>query len=201
VSPSTPSAGLVAIDGLGTASVKQAAKAFAASHKHLSPGVSFAGASGIFDDLKGAGVETMQASARTLLLLYAADLAFRLRWEILPALAESRVVIAAPYVDTAIAVGRAAGLDPAWLRGLFTFAPRPRERRVATLARTGGTERGELIDFVWHSLVGTPSALTKAQLVQAARTHLKPTRPVRTKTVPPRTIQARAIKKSPAKRK
>ena len=48
-------------------------------------------------------------SARTLLLLYAADLAFRLRWQIRPALAEGRTVVAAPYVDTAVAFGRAAG--------------------------------------------------------------------------------------------
>ena len=43
---------------------------------------------------------------RTLLLLYAADLAFRLRWEIRPALAEGHTVIAAPYLDTAFAFSR-----------------------------------------------------------------------------------------------
>ena len=52
-------------------------------------------------------------SARTLLLLYAADLAFRLRWEIRPALAAGRTVVAAPYVDTAVAFGRAAGVPAA----------------------------------------------------------------------------------------
>ena len=40
-----------------------------------------------------------------LLLLYAADLAFRLRWEIRPALAEGYTVVAAPYVETAVAFG------------------------------------------------------------------------------------------------
>ena len=70
-------------------------------------------------------------SARTLLLLYAADLAFRLRWQIRPALAEGRTVIAAPYVDTAMAFGRAAGLKPSWLMNLFRFAPRAHERRFA----------------------------------------------------------------------
>jgi len=67
--------------------------------------------------------------ARTLLLLYAADLAFRLRWQIRPALAEGRTVVAAPYVDTALAFGRAAGLKPSWLMNLFRFAPRPGTRR------------------------------------------------------------------------
>ena len=70
------------------------------------------------------------ASPRTLLLLYAADLAFRLRWQIRPALAEGRTVVAAPYVDTAVAFGRAAGLPAGWLTNLFSFAPRANERHV-----------------------------------------------------------------------
>jgi hypothetical protein len=39
-------------------------------------------------------------------------------------------VVAAPYVDTAIAFGRAAGLKAGWLANLFRFAPRPAERHV-----------------------------------------------------------------------
>jgi thymidylate kinase len=39
-------------------------------------------------------------SPRTLILLYAADLHFRLRWQILPALDEGQTVVAAPYVET-----------------------------------------------------------------------------------------------------
>src|SRR5262249_56536296 len=74
-------------------------------------------------------------SPRTLLLLYAADLAFRLRWQIRPALLEGRTVVAAPYVATAIAFGRAAGLSSVWLTNLFRFAPRPAERRVVHAAR------------------------------------------------------------------
>jgi len=64
------------------------------------------------------------------LLLYAADLAFRLRWQVRPALAEGRTVVVAPYVQTAIAFGRAAGLPAAWLDNLFRFAPRASERQV-----------------------------------------------------------------------
>jgi len=59
---------------------------------------------------------------RTLVLLYATDLAFRLRWQIQPALDEGISVIAAPYLETVIGFGRGAGLSPAWLRGVLEFA-------------------------------------------------------------------------------
>jgi hypothetical protein len=59
------------------------------------------------------------------MLLYAADLAFRMRWEIQPTLDAGHVVIAAPYVVTAIGFGVAAGLPENWLRTLFSFAPAP----------------------------------------------------------------------------
>ena len=52
---------------------------------------------------------------RTLILLYAADLAFRLRWQIRPVLEEGTHVIAAPYLETVVAL-------------------RPRRRPVACLA-------------------------------------------------------------------
>jgi hypothetical protein len=84
----------------------------------------------VFQDLAVADRSAGAPSARTLLLLYAADLAFRLRWQIRPALAEGRTVIAAPYIDTAVAFGRAAGLPAAWLSNLFLFAPRAAERRI-----------------------------------------------------------------------
>jgi hypothetical protein len=64
-------------------------------------------------------------AARTLLLLYAADLAFRWQREIAPALRSGRAVIAAPYVHTAIGFGRAVGLPDTWLREVFRFAPTP----------------------------------------------------------------------------
>ena len=92
-------------------------------------GISRWDASGVFQELSVADDSAGAPSARTLLLLYAADLAFRLRWQIRPALAEGRTVVAAPYVETAIAFGRAAGLNPAWLSNLFRFAPRAGTRR------------------------------------------------------------------------
>jgi hypothetical protein len=66
-------------------------------------------------------------SPRTLVLLYASDLAFRLRWQIRPALQEGATVIAAPYVETVIGFGRAAGLSQVWLRQIFEFAPAANE--------------------------------------------------------------------------
>jgi hypothetical protein len=62
---------------------------------------------------------------RSLALVYAADLAFRLRWEIRPVLESGGVVIAAPYVDTAIAFGACCDLSDEWLKQLLRFAPAP----------------------------------------------------------------------------
>src|SRR5204863_7343087 len=94
---------------------------------HSRGGISRWDASGVFQDLAVADSGAGAPSPRTLLLLYAADLAFRLRWQIRPALSEGRTVVAAPYVETAMAFGRAAGLPPGWLINLFRFAPRPPE--------------------------------------------------------------------------
>jgi dTMP kinase len=88
-------------------------------------GVSQFDASGIFFELRKGEKNIPQPSPRTLLLLYAADLVFRLRWEIKPALDEGYVVVAAPYVESAIAFGKAAGLPRRWLVDLFRFAPKP----------------------------------------------------------------------------
>src|SRR6185295_8803692 len=123
-SANPPKPRLIAFDGVEASAVLAAAKAaLAASAPGARGGISRWDASGLFQDLAVADDEAGAPSARTLLLLYAADLAFRLRWEIRPALAEGRVVVAAPYVDTAVALGRAAGLPSGWLTNLFGFAP------------------------------------------------------------------------------
>ena len=46
-----------------------------------------------------------------------------LRWQIRPALEEGTHVIAAPYLETVIGFGRAAGLSQGWLRRVLAFAP------------------------------------------------------------------------------
>jgi len=116
---------LIAVDGVDGSAVLAAARRTLASR--LRGGISRWDASGVFEELAVADASAGAPSSRTLILLYAADLAFRLRWQIRPALAEGRTVVAAPYVDTATALGRAAGLPPSWLMNLFRFAPRPAE--------------------------------------------------------------------------
>lgn len=120
---------LIAIDGIDGAAVHGSAReALAAAPRSRRGGISHWDASGVFHEL---AIADGRASPRTLLLLYAADLAFRLRWEINPALEEGRTIVAAPYVRTATAFGRAVGLPSAWLSNLFQFAPRAAETRIA----------------------------------------------------------------------
>ena len=117
---------LIALDGSAAslaAAARDVARALAAAD--VPRGVSHWEASGIFTELEAAGPEVTAPSARTVTLLYAADLAFRLRWQILPAIEEGRSVIAAPYIETAKALGVAAALPRKWLDELFRFAPRP----------------------------------------------------------------------------
>jgi thymidylate kinase len=88
-------------------------------------------ASGLFTDLAAGARTERNVSIRSLSLVYAADLAFRLRWEIRPVLEAGGVVIAAPYVDTAVAFGTICGLDEEWLRQLMRFAPPANFRALA----------------------------------------------------------------------
>lgn len=128
---------LIAIDGSRGADVARAAARLAGALKKrgVACAISRWDASGLFGELAQTR-EHASASPRTLSLVYAADLAFRLRWEIQPALEAGAVVIAAPYVETAIAFGSGCGLAEQWLRELLRFAPPPavqglaRERKV-----------------------------------------------------------------------
>lgn len=116
---------LLAIDGAQGDDVHDAATSMveALADRRQSAGISRWDASGLFTDVVSAPAGERDVSPRTLVLLYAADLAFRIRWQIAPALAEGYLVIAAPYVTTAVAFGRATGLSEAWLATLFRFAP------------------------------------------------------------------------------
>jgi len=118
---------LIAVDGGSGPAVAAAAKSLsralrgANTHGGLSPWDS----SGIFTELAAAEGGIPGPSARTLTLLYAADLAFRVRWQIGPAIEAGHSVVAAPYVESAKALGIAAGLPRRWLDHLFRFAPKP----------------------------------------------------------------------------
>ncbi len=165
---------LISIDGVNAHALGETARHFAAANRRSRAGISSWGASGIFDELTMADPEAGTPSARTLLLLYAADLAFRLRWEIRPALDEGRMVIAAPYVTTATALGQAAGLDPVWLRDLFYFAPTVSEHLVVDPppARLVADRHG-FVEFAWQRLDKRLGGLTRLELMDRTRRHLR----------------------------
>jgi len=133
---------LIAVDGVDPAALIGCARA--ALGQASRGGISKWDASGVFQELAVADDASGMPSARTLLLLYAADLAFRLRWQIRPALAEGRTVVVAPYICTAWAFGRAAGLSSSWLMNLLRFAPRAHDQRFAHAsgARAGAITEG-----------------------------------------------------------
>jgi hypothetical protein len=166
--------GFISIDGINAHALKDEARRLAAANRRHRAGVSSWGASGIFDELGVANSEAGTPSARTLLLLYAADLAFRLRWEITPALDEGRLVIAAPYVATAIALGQAAGLDSGWLADLFYFAPPATERHVIDPAPARQiSDREGFVEFAWLHLDKRLGGLTRLDLMDRTRRHLR----------------------------
>ena len=163
---------LIAIDGLDGAALLTAARE--ALRARGPGGLSRWDASGVFQDLAVADAEAGLPSARTLLLLYAADLAFRLRWQIRPALAEGRTVVAAPYVNTAIAFGRAAGLKAGWLESLFRFAPRPAERQVVLprAARRIAAQDG-FVGFGCDRITSGAGGRTRRQMIAETAAHLR----------------------------
>lgn len=116
---------LISVDGTRGKDVTLAANDIVARLKHdgIECAVSRWDASGLFTDMTAGIGGDRNVSIRTLSLIYAADLAFRLRWEIRPVLEAGGVVIAAPYIDTAVAFGAICGLDEEWLRRLMRFAP------------------------------------------------------------------------------
>ena len=118
---------LIAVEGTRGRDVQKAAVELwqQLSARGAHGGVSRWDASGIFSELRQGKRKHLSLSPRTLVLLYATDLVFRLRWEIRPALEQGHVIIAAPYIETAVAFGVATGLSRSWLTTLFGFAPPP----------------------------------------------------------------------------
>jgi hypothetical protein len=159
---------LVSVDGVDASAVLAAARR--AISRPGRGGVSHWDASGIFQDLCVADAAAGAPSARTLLLLYAADLAFRLRWEIRPALAAGRTVVAAPYVDTAMAFGRAAGVPVGWLTNLFRFAPTAAERLFVTAGH--GAAADGFVGFASERIHGI-NRRARQQLVSGVAAHLR----------------------------
>lgn len=174
----TAGALLIAVDGVNSKAIHAAAKReLARIGRKQRAGVSVWDASGVFGDMVVAGRQAGQPSARTLLLLYAADLAFRLRWEIRPALAEGRVVAAAPYVATAIAFGRAAGLPGSWLTNLFAFATKPNVVHVVGSASSRKPQAECFVDFASEHLASNGTARSRVELADRTLAHLQKRRP------------------------
>jgi hypothetical protein len=122
----TASGTLIAIDGTRGADVRDAAaRLWRHLQKKAKGGISSWDASGAFSDLWMGRRAVTELSPRTLALLFASDLAFRLRWQIRPALEQGQTIVAAPYVESVMAFASAAGLPKKWLAEVFRFAPRP----------------------------------------------------------------------------
>ena len=164
---------LIAIDGVNGPAIEAAARRLRADGPK-GAGISEWDASGIFGEL-GDSDEESAPSARVLLLLYATDLAFRLRWEIRPAIEEGRVVIAAPYVETAIALGRAAGLRGGWLYHLFGFAPPATQSRLVAPPRHS-VDHGGFVNFGCERVASARAGLSRERLLERAAAFLKKSR-------------------------
>jgi hypothetical protein len=152
---------LIAVDGSRGKDVAAAAHAIAAELKRrgIECAISRWDASGLFSELAAGSRANGNVSARALSLVYAADLAFRLRWEIRPILEAGGVVIAAPYLDTAVAFGVSCGLTDKWLRELMRFAPAPHLR---------GRAQERKIDRPWKPRLDRGYAEYAAALLDAA---------------------------------
>ena len=91
-----------------------------------------------------------------------------------PALAQGRMIVVAPYVNTAIAFGRAAGLGAKSLREIFAFAPRPDESRVIELAESRSlSDRTGFAEFACDQLLGAKSKAVRRKLIKRAARTLK----------------------------
>ena len=67
----------------------------------------------------------MSLTPMTFSLLHATDFAHRLTYNILPPLKAGMIVLADRYAYTAFARDVVRGCDPAWVRRVYQFAPRP----------------------------------------------------------------------------
>ena len=129
-------------------------------------GVSVWDASGLFHQLDQGGYDEGTPSPKTLLLLFAADLEFRLRWEILPGLKAGKNVVAAPYVNTAMAFATACGVSKAWAEELFSFAPKADANYRLNENVKAGKDASGFGSFANQVLIGASDHWRKQELLK-----------------------------------
>jgi hypothetical protein len=162
---------LIALDGTDGPQLQWSARRVLATLRSeaVEGGVSSWDASGIFYELRHGTPNLAPPTPRTLVLLYASDLLFRLRWEIRPALAAGKCVIAAPYVESAMAFGKAARLSKRWMLDLFRFAPRPQtcysvHDSTAAVSANGADPMNGFFEFCCHQLSASSPPWSETEL-------------------------------------
>jgi thymidylate kinase len=150
---------LVALDGTNGVLLRSEAERLARLCCGASdPAWSLWDASNTFYELRMVKARNLTPTPRALMLLYASDLLFRLRWEIEPTLQEGRSVVAAPYVESAMAFGVAAGLPKEWIEELFRFAPKPaasfrlKEKKKSKEKKKNGNGEPGFVEFFCANL-------------------------------------------------
>jgi hypothetical protein len=170
---------LIALEGTGGRSMAVAIRRLERSLRQadIAGGVSGWDASDIFFQIASGARGIPAPPPRTLIHLYACDLAFRLRWQIRPALEEGTTVIAAPYVETAIAFGRGAGLPHSWLREIFSFAPAPdvcyRVPESTIPVERRGKPSDSFLEFCFAQLRSGPGYWETEQIRRGFHIHLE----------------------------
>jgi thymidylate kinase len=154
-----PRGRLVALDGTNGVMLRSEAERLARlCCGAADPAWSLFDASNTFYELRMVKARNLTPTPRVLMLLYASDLLFRLRWEIQPTLQEGRTVVAAPYVASAMAFGVAAGLPEEWIEELFSFAPKPeasfrlKEKKKGKEKKKDGDGEPGFVEFFCASL-------------------------------------------------
>jgi thymidylate kinase len=175
-----PRGRLVALDGTNGVMLRSEAERLARlCCGAADPAWSLWDASSTFYELRMVKAKNLTPTPRVLMLLYASDLLFRLRWEIEPALKKGRTVVAAPYVESAMAFGVAAGLPKGWIRELFGFAPKPaasfrlKEKKKGKEKKKDGDGEPGFVEFFCTSLAGRYPGWETAEVRREMLKYLK----------------------------
>jgi hypothetical protein len=144
-----PKGRLIAVEGTRGPDIAEAARRVwdEVKGRGVTGGISQWDASGTFFEARQVKKKEFVPSPRTLVLFYAVDLQFRLKWEIEPLIAQGQTVVAAPYTGTVRAFGRAAGIPKDWLDAVLApvreadVSLRAKERK-SKAGWKGGPEEG-----------------------------------------------------------